>query len=69
MKISACIIAGMAILAVTFFTTRGALDGTETIDLTGKYAVMIDDTITKCLKKAKHQNSRSPNIRRASFIS
>lgn len=69
MKTSACIIAGMTVLAVALFTTRGALDDTETIDLAGKYAVMIEDTIAKCLKKAKHLDSRSPNIQRASFIS
>lgn len=69
MKINACIIAVVTILAMAFLTTPGAGQDSEPIDLVGKYEALIDDTIAKCLKKGRHLDSRSPNLRRAAIIS
>ena len=68
MKTNAYIITVTTILVVGFCTTLGAGEDKETIDLAETYEGLIDDTITKCLRKAKHLDSKSPNIRRAAFI-
>jgi hypothetical protein len=69
MKINATLIAIVTILAVAFLTTPVAGGDTKPIDLAGKYEVLIDDTIAKCLGKGRHLDSRSPNLRRAAIIS
>ena len=69
MKINATIIAVVTILAVAFVTTPVAGEDTVPIDLAGKYEVLIDDTIAKCLGKGRHLDSRSQNLRRAAIIS
>jgi hypothetical protein len=69
MKINATLIAIVTILAVAFLTTPVAGGDTEPTDLAGKYEVLIDDTIAKCLGKGRHLDSRSPNLRRAAIIS
>ena len=63
MKPNACIFAVMAVLEVTIWTTRSVGEDTKTTDLTGKYSALIEETIAKCLSKAKHLGSRNPNIR------
>mgnify|MGYP003574173429 FL=1 len=69
MKINATIIAVVTILALAFWTAPVAGGDTEPVDLAGKYEVLIDDTIAKCLGKGRHLDSRSPNLRRAAIIS
>ena len=69
MKLNATIIAVVTILAVAFVATPGAGADTEPIDLVGKYEVLIDNAIAKCLAKGRHLDSKSPNLRRAAVIS
>lgn len=69
MKINATIIAVVTILALAFWTAPVAGGDTEPVDLAGKYEVLIDDAIAKCLGKGRHLDSRSPNLRRAAIIS
>ena len=69
MKINATLIAVVTILAVAFLTAPVAGEDTVPIDLAGKYEVLINDTIAKCLGKGRHLDSRSPNLRRAAIIS
>ncbi len=69
MKTKAYIITVMAVLVVGFCATRGVGEDTGTIDLAATYSSLIDDTIAKCLKKGKHLDSRSLNLRRAAIVS
>jgi len=69
MKINATIIAVVTILALAFWTAPVAGGDTETVDLAGKYEILIDNTIAKCLEKGRHLDSRSSNLRRAAIIS
>ena len=69
MKIRAIIITICTAMALACLTTQGVGDDTGPIDLAGTYAAVINDTITRCLQKGQHLDSRSPNLRRAAIIS
>ena len=57
----------IGVLLVLLFTTQGISQNIDNPDLAGKYAAFIDETITKCRKKAEMLGSKSLNIRRQAF--
>ncbi len=67
MKKSAYIALAIAVLLVTFFTTKGISQNIDNPDLAEIYATFIDEAIAKCRKKAEMLGSKSPNIRRQAF--
>ena len=68
MKRSVFTVLAMAVMVMTaFFVIQETAQSTDTSNLSAKYAALIDETVTKCQKKADMLDSKSPHVRQQAF--